>query len=61
MQHYAGIDVSLEQSSICIVDETGRIAREAKVASAPDALVSVLRVLKLPLTRIGLEAGSLSQ
>jgi transposase len=61
MQHYAGIDVSLEQSSICIVDETGRIAREAKVASEPDALVGFLRALKLPLTRIGLEAGPLSQ
>ena len=61
MQHYAGIDVSLELSSICIVDVTGRVLREAKVASEPDALVGFLRTLKLPLTRIGLEAGPLSQ
>ena len=61
MDHYAGIDVSLEQSSICIVDATGRITREAKVASEPDALVDFLRDLKLPLARIGLEAGPLSQ
>ena len=60
MQLYAGIDVSLELSSICIVDETGRIAREAKVATEPDALIGFLHTLKLPLARIGLEAGPLS-
>jgi transposase len=38
MEHYAGIDVSLEQSSVCVVDGTGRIVREAKVASEPEAL-----------------------
>ena len=39
MEHYAGIDVSLEQSSVCVVDGTGRIVREAKVPSEPEALV----------------------
>ena len=39
MEHYAGIDVSLEQSSVCVVDATGRIVREAKVPSEPEALV----------------------
>ena len=39
MEHYAGIDVSLERSSVCVVDATGRIVREAKVASEPEALV----------------------
>lgn len=38
MDHYAGIDVSLEQSSVCVVDATGKIARKAKVASEPSAL-----------------------
>ena len=61
MDHYAGIDVSLEQSSICVVDATGRIVREAKMASEPDALTGFLSMLGLPLTRIGLEAGPLSQ
>ena len=42
MDHYAGIDVSLEQSSICIVDATGQIVREAKVASEPEALITFL-------------------
>src|ERR687894_2997616 len=61
MEHYAGIDVSLERSSVCVVDATGRIVREAKVASEPEALVGLFRQLGLPLTRIGLEAGPLSQ
>ena len=60
MDHYVGIDVSLEQSSICIVDATGRIVREAKVASEPEALIGFLHGLDLPLVRIGLEAGPLS-
>ena len=61
MEHYAGIDVSLERSSVCGVDSTGRIVREAKVASEPEALVGFFRQLGLPLTRVGLEAGPLSQ
>ena len=61
MEHYVGIDVSLEQSSVCVVDATGRIVREAKVPSEPEALVGFLRELGVPLTRIGLEAGPLSQ
>jgi transposase len=40
MEYYAGIDVSLESSSICVVDATGRIVREAKVASEPEALTA---------------------
>src|SRR3954454_2715058 len=61
MDHCAGIDVSLERSSVCVVDATGRIVREAKVASEPEALVRFFRELGLPLARVGLEAGPLSQ
>jgi transposase len=61
MDYYAGIDVSLELSSVCILDATGQIIREAKVASEPEALVTFLSGLGLPLTRVGLEAGPLSQ
>src|SRR4051795_9613234 len=61
MEHYAGIDVSLERSSVCVVDATGRIIREAKVASEPEALVGFLAALGVAVTRIGLEAGPLSQ
>jgi transposase len=61
MYYYAGIDVSLESSAICVVDSAGKILREAKVASEPDALIAWFRSLGLPLERIGLEAGPLSQ
>lgn len=61
MEHYAGIDVSLEYASVCVVDAGGKIAREGKVLSEPEALIGWLAGLGLELTRIGLEAGPLSQ
>ena len=61
MNHYAGIDVSLERSSVCVVDGSGKIVREAKVASEPAALVAWFGKLGVKLERIGLEAGPLSQ
>ena len=61
MDHYAGIDVSLECSSVCVVGTSGKIVRETKVASEPEALVDWFRSLGFDLTRIGLEAGPLSQ
>jgi transposase len=61
MEYYAGIDVSLESASLCVVDATGQIVREAKVASEPEVLIGWFRDLGLAVTRIGLEAGPLSQ
>src|SRR5487761_456944 len=61
MQHYAGIDVSLELLSVCIVDAKGKIVKEVRVGSDPDTLVAFLRGLDLAIERIGLEAGPLSQ
>src|SRR5215217_6438154 len=61
MEHYAGIDVSLELSSVCVVDAAGRIVREARVPSEPDALIAWFRGLGLQVSRVGLEAGPLSQ
>lgn len=61
MDYYAGIDVSLEESSVCVVDATGRIVCEAKVASAGEALIAWFDALEHDLCRIGLEAGPLSQ
>jgi transposase len=61
MEQYVGIDVSLEQSSVCVVDEGGKVVREAKVASEPAALIAWLHTQPCTPTRIGLEAGPLSQ
>jgi transposase len=61
MDHFAGLDVSVKDTSICIVDDTGRITREVKVASEPGALLAVLMNASHRFKRIGLEAGPLSQ
>jgi transposase len=61
VEHYAGIDVSLEYSSVCVVDVNGKIVREDKVASEPEALIAWFGSLGYQLARIGLEAGPLSQ
>jgi transposase len=61
MYHYAGIDVSLESSAVCVVDGAGNIVREGKVASEPEALIAWFRLLGPKVERIGLEAGPLSQ
>ena len=61
MDYYAGIDVSLEASSVCVVDVNGKILREAKVLSEPEALIGWFCGLEHGLARIGLEAGPLSQ
>src|SRR3981081_725439 len=61
MDYYAGIDVSLECSSVCVVDASGKILREAKVTSEPEALIVWFRSLGIELVRIGIEGGPLSQ
>ena len=53
MEHFAGLDVSVNETSVCIVDETGKIVREVKVASEPDALLTVLKTA--PITSSGLD------
>src|SRR5665811_1757372 len=61
MDHSAGLDVSVKETSVCIVDDTGRIVREVKVASEPEDLLRVLANPIYQFKRIGLEAGPLSQ
>src|ERR1700760_4335704 len=61
MDHFAGLDVSVKETSVCIVDDTGRIVKEVKVASEPQTLLKVLGNPAYKLKRIGLEAGPLSQ
>src|SRR5207237_10458152 len=61
MRHYAGLDVSVKETSVCIVDESGNVCREKKVISHPDDLVAVLSDPAFNFERVGLEAGPLSQ
>src|ERR1700756_2150865 len=61
MDYFAGLDVSVKETSVCIVDDAGKIVREAKVASELEALLQVLRNTIYRFKRVGLEAGPLSQ
>jgi transposase len=61
MTYFAGLDVSVKETSVCIVDDAGKIVREARVASEPEALLQVLTNTSYRFKRIGLEAGPLSQ
>lgn len=61
MNYYAGLDVSLELTSVCLVNQQGEVVREAKVASEPEALVRFLNEQQLSIVRVALEAGPLSQ
>ena len=61
MKHSAGLDVSVKETAICIVDEVGKIVRETKVVTEPDAIIALLNASELEYERVGLEAGPLSQ
>src|SRR5213083_537450 len=61
MQHYVGLDVSVKETSVCIVDKAGKVIREVKVATKPAEILAVLTEEALTIERIGLEAGPLSQ
>jgi hypothetical protein len=53
MDYFAGLDVSVKDTSVCIVDDSGRIIREVKVRSEPNALLIVLKNPVHHLKRIG--------
>src|SRR5690348_12893081 len=61
MQHYVGLDVSVKETSVCIVDKAGKVIREVTVATEPVAIFAVLTEEPLAIERIGLEARPLSQ
>jgi transposase len=61
MQFFVGIDVSLDSSSICVIDERGVIIKEGKTASEPAAIARFIRHKGRKIEHVGLETGSLSQ
>ncbi len=60
MKYFAGLDVSLEATSVCVIDETGKVVGETKVESSPEAIARYLEGAALSFVRIGLEAGRLA-
>lgn len=60
MKYYVGLDVSMKTTSLCIVDEKGKIIQEATVPTDPDALAKTIRKKSLPVELVGIESGSLS-
>ncbi len=61
MKHYAGLDVSVKETAICVVDDDGQVCSEMKIASHPEELSLALSGIGVHFERIGLEAGPLSQ
>jgi transposase len=60
LNYFAGLDVSLEETAICIIDDAGNIVREVRVASEPEALVGFFGACGMKMERVGLEACSLT-
>jgi predicted NBD/HSP70 family sugar kinase len=61
MQHYVGLDVSLSETAICVVDQDGIVIREGRAASEPEAITAWLAELDIAVTRVGLEIGGLAR
>jgi len=60
MVHYVGLDVSLKQTSICVVNQAGSVVREDVVDSDPEAIDAFVRSKAPGAVRIGLETGPTS-
>lgn len=61
MAHFVGLDVSLKETSVCVVDETGKVVCERKVPTEPDDIGTLLTSIGEEYGRVGIEAGPLSQ
>ena len=61
MVYFAGLDVSVKATSVCVVDDAGKVILEQKAATEPADIIAVLTSLGVPFDRIGIEAGPLSQ
>src|SRR6516165_3224013 len=61
MAHFVGLDVSVKETSVCVVDDAGKVILEQKVSTEPDTIIALLTSLGATYGRIGIEAGPLSQ
>lgn len=61
MEHFVGLDVSVRETSLCVVDHAGKIVKEAQVPTEPEAIVALLGKGSFTPKRVGLEAGPMSQ
>jgi transposase len=61
MAHFVGLDVSVKETSVCVVDDAGKVILEQKVLTEPDTIIALLTSLGVTYGRIGIEAGPLSQ
>jgi transposase len=61
MAYFVGLDVSVKETAVCVVDETGKVVCEQKVPSEPDDIVTLLTSIGEDYGRVGIEAGPLSQ
>jgi len=60
MDHFAGLDVSIEETAICVVDEHGEVLMQCAVPTEPETIAGALRPFLANLRRVGHEAGALS-
>src|SRR5262249_49595678 len=61
MGHFVGLDVSVKETSVCVVDPAGRVILEQKVPTEPADIITLLTPLGVNSCRIGIKAGPLSQ
>jgi transposase len=61
MAHFVGLDVSVKETAVCVVDEAGKVLCEQKLPSEPGDIVTLLTSIGVDYGRVGIEAGPLSQ
>ena len=61
MTHFVGLDVSVKETSVCVVDDAGKVVCERKVPTEPDDIAVLLTSVAGDYVRVGIEAGPLSQ
>ena len=61
MTYFVGLDVSVEETAVCVVDELGKVISERKVQTEPDDIAALLTTIGGDYAKVGIEAGPLSQ